>query len=392
MREFILSKIKKVFMIDPQSYNNLALYDKNLFDNIECNKKVLLGNDKFNDSNKIKFEFKALYKYSERKYIFKIMSYLVSQLKLLFILKNNNPDIIHFQWFKIPILDYLFLKIIKKISSKSKIVFTAHNILPHDTGNKYKNIYEKIYKLVDGIIVHTKKTKDELYKNFYVNRDKINVIPHGLLELNYNINRTNDFMNSFINLNKLDDKIVFGFIGSIRENKGIEMLLEVWEECQFLKNNDEAVLLIAGSCVNKDLKQKLLRINELNNIIIDIRFLPIDNFVAYLKVSDVILLPYLNISQSGVLLTALSEEKPILVSDRGGLTDPFEVGELGWIIEPTKYNLKNKIIEIINNKNYIKKIKNDNFLWNRVKKYYSWESIGKETEKFYEKIYNQIEK
>jgi glycosyltransferase involved in cell wall biosynthesis len=378
--------MRKIISIDPQSYSNLELYDKNLLKNIDCKETILLGNNKFKDKGITDFKFKALYNYSDKKHVFKFFSYLIAQIKLLFILKNNQPDIIHFQWFRLPFLDYILLKTIKRLLPKSKIVFTAHNVLPHDTGNKYQKRYNEIYNLVDGIIVHTNSSRKEIIDRFNIYNDKIKVIPHGLLELNYDENNTKEIKNNFIKKNGLDDKIALGFIGSIRKNKGIELLLDIWGENEFLNNNKEIVLLIAGSCNNKELKNRIDEISNYKNVITDIRFLPLDNFAAYMKASDVILLPYLNISQSGVLLSVLAEEKPVLVSDRGGLTDPFEVGKIGWIIEPTKSNLKDCLKQIINNKNEIRKIKNNAELWTKVQQYYSWEDIGEKTTDFYESL------
>lgn len=377
---------KTIILIDPQSYNNLEIYDFNLFKNMNYEKKILLGNEKFENKNTDEFKFKALYNYSDKKHIFKFFSYLISQLKLLFIMLSKKPDIIHFQWFKLPKIDYILIKIIRMLLPKRKLVFTAHNVLPHDTGDKYKKIYNKIYNLVDGIIVHTSRSKEEIINTFDITNDKIKVIPHGLLELNYDENNTNKIKNKFYENNNLDDKIILGFIGSIRKNKGIELLLDIWEENKFLNSNEEIVLLIAGSCNNKELKNRIDEISNYKNVISDIRFLPLDNFAAYMKASDVILLPYLNISQSGVLLSVLAEEKPVLVSDRGGLTDPFEVGKIGWVIKPTKSDLKECLREIINNKNEIRKIINNGELWTKVKQYYSWKDIGKKTTAFYESL------
>lgn len=382
----IFSKKRKLYLIDPQSYSNLELYDKNLLKNINYKQKTLLGNSKFEEKSISNFEFKSIYNYSDKKHVFKLISYLISQVRLSLILIRAKPDVIHFQWFRLPILDYFLLKLIKILLPKSKIVFTAHNVLPHDTGNKYKKIYNKIYNLVDGIIVHTNRSKEEIIDRFNISNNKINVIPHGLLELNYDENNTNKIKNEVYENNNLDDKIVLGFIGSIRKNKGIDLLLDLWEENELLNSNEDIILLITGSCKNDELKNRIEEISNYNNVITDIRFLPLDNFAAYMKVADVILLPYLNISQSGVLLSVLAEEKPVLVSDRGGLTDPFEIGKIGWVIEPTKSDLKECLKEIINNKNEIRKIKSNEKLWTKVKQYYSWKDIGKNTTAFYESL------
>ena len=49
--------------------------------------------------------------------------------------------------------------------------------------------------------------------------------------------------------------------------------------------------------------------------------------------SDVLLLPYKEISQSGVLLSGLKYKKTFIVSNVGGLTQPFNLGKVGWVLE-----------------------------------------------------------
>ena len=63
----------------------------------------------------------------------------------------------------------------------TKIVLTAHNVLPHINGYQYKNILEKIYSYIDGIIVHSEVLKKQMIKIFgeKVNDWSICVIPHG---------------------------------------------------------------------------------------------------------------------------------------------------------------------------------------------------------------------
>lgn len=382
-----MKKINSVFLIDPQSYNNLAIYDENLISNLNINKKVLLGNIKFENNKNI--HFIDLYKYSNKKFFLKILSYFFSQIKLLKNIIKNKPDVIHFQWFKLPYLDFWLLKFIKRFNLCNKVIYTAHNILPHDTGKKYKMIFNKIYDIVDGIIVHTDSSKKRLADEFSIKRDKVRVIPHGVLELNYDPKKTKKLTVNLIKKFNLKNKIVFSFLGYIRKNKGIELILNCWENESFLNENKEVVLLIAGNCSDNDIKKRLEELNRFDNVIIDIRFLPINDFAAYLKLSDVVLLPYKIISQSGILLSSIFEEKPVLVTNIGGLTDPYKIGKVGWIIDPDENSLKRKLKHIINNSDEIMEIKNNKKLWKKVKAYFSWENIGIETKNFYEYIYNK---
>ncbi|HHT03265.1 MAG TPA: glycosyltransferase family 4 protein, partial [Bacteroidales bacterium] len=103
------------------------------------------------------------------------------------------------------------------------------------------------------------------------------------------------------------------------------------------------------------------------------------------KISDVVLLPYRKISQSGLLLTALNYEKPIIASSIGGLKDPFKHGDVGWLIEPNNVEeLRDSILFILDNPNELDKIKQNIEMWLSIKEYYDWKQIQQKTFNLYD--------
>ncbi len=132
------------------------------------------------------------------------------------------------------------------------------------------------------------------------------------------------------------------------------------------------------------------KLNGLKNVIIENRFLTNEEFENYLDLSDVVLLPYSKISQSGILLSLISKRKPILVSNLEGLKEPFKFGKVGWILEElSSKNLAKKLEEISRNLQEIEEIKKSK-VWNKLDEYYDWKSIGEKTTKMYkEVIYNE---
>lgn len=108
------------------------------------------------------------------------------------------------------------------------------------------------------------------------------------------------------------------------------------------------------------------------------------DFQAYLEITDVLLLPYIKISQSGVLLSAIGSKIPFLVTNVGGLSEPLSVADVGWCIgEATIDNLKKKMMEIITNPNEVEIKKNNTLGWKLVQDYYNWATISSKTEKLY---------
>lgn len=357
------------------SYNNLSIYDRSLLNNVKNIEKIYLCNTKLEFENFEKTIIKKIYNYSDKKGILKILSYVWSQLLFLLFFFKNNIDLIHVQWIKLPYFDYFLYKTLKKIL-KVKIIFTAHNILPHDTGLKYKNIYKRIYTIADKIIVHSLKTKEEIVNEFEISEDKIKVIHHGLLDI-----KKDSVGEEKLNIRKGDEKI-YSFIGYLNEYKGIDFLVDAWKESEILKNNKGIRLIIAGKG-NVDFKG----IEEIENVTIINRFLEDFELDSIIKETDLFILPYRKISQSGVLLSILNERKPILVSGEGGLTDPFEFGKVGWIMEEkSSKNLKACLEKISFASNELEAIKKNDDIWQKIADNYDWQKIGEKTEKLYEEV------
>ena len=135
---------RTIVLIDPQSYNNLAEYDTQLLNNINYSYKILIGNTKYlSRKRENNFQFIGIFDYTQKKSIFRPLSYIISLAKCYSHVKMHSAVLVHFQWFKIPLFDYLLIKILKRYTN-AKVVFTAHNLLPHDTGKKYLKVFKKM--------------------------------------------------------------------------------------------------------------------------------------------------------------------------------------------------------------------------------------------------------
>jgi glycosyltransferase involved in cell wall biosynthesis len=354
------------------SYSNLEYYDKGILSNFTNTNVLFLGNVKI-ESKPVNIKSKLIYNYSGKKSFFKLFYYLISNFKLLYLILKFNPKLLHFQWFKLPLLDFYFLKVIKILKPNIKVLFTAHNILPHDSGNKFKSIFDKLYNLVDSIIVHDDYSKKTFLSIFDIKSDKINVIRHGLLKIPRDENKVNLNSNKFIFLN---DKIIFLFIGQITKYKGIDLLIDTWNQSVELNSNEKIHLILAGN----DKYNLLKKINNFQNVTIIDKFLTNEEFISFINLSNVILLPYLKISQSGVLMTVLHEKKHVLVSNIGGLIEPFKYANVGWILEDLNVeSFKNLILKITREIQIIDGISD----FEKLKNHYSWSVISNKTYELY---------
>jgi len=242
---------------------------------------------------------------------------------------------------------YLIISILKKIK-KYKIITTMHEVYED---KKIRSLIRKAYYRLrewpiiffsDLIIVHTNKARQELISRAM--KKKIVTIPHGSYQ-------TPIFLDELECKKRLgvEGKWVITIFGFIHRKKGYEKILKI------LPNLENTVLLIAGSPAPWDAEY----VNQLSNIIKSMnletkvilltKFIEEENLPVIFNASDIILLPYEEITQSGVLSMALAYRKPVIASK---LSTFLEVAQVYGCIElaESEEEWLNKIREILHSK------------------------------------------
>lgn len=369
----------KILYIDPQSSANLAQYDYHLLQ--EIRQQIIYCCNINYDANQLNnVDYRFVFKYNIYKNnIWRGISYIISLIKIFSVIRKERPNVIHIQWIKLWQFDFLLLTIIKLLYN-AKVVYTAHNVLPHDSGNSYKSRMKRYYQKVDVIITHTLVSKKELIELFSLNESKIQVIPHGLFLFDGNREELNLAKQRISAKLNLENKLVFSVLGIQNKYKGISLVMDLWKDLSKYNFFSRIELLIIGKKGNIDLSEML----GYDNVFVCDNYISNIDFQAYLEITDVLLLPYIKISQSGVLLSAIGSKIPFLVTNVGGLSEPLSVADVGWCIgEATIDNLKKKMMEIITNPNEVEIKKNNTLGWKLVQDYYNWATISSKTEKLY---------
>ncbi len=376
--------------IDPQSYDNLEIYDKSLLNQLPKDCNILYACSFLIKEGGMSCNIEALplFKYNRKKGPAKVLSYCCSLFKILLLIQKRRPSVMHIQWLRMAFVDSWFYLLLRKIF-RIKIVFTAHNLLPHDSGERYKGIYQKFYKRIDAIIVHDFNSKNELIEKFEIEFEKITVIKHGVLSFDLSEEKVEKEKKSILEEYGITPKqLVFSSLGIQGYYKGTDTLIKVWTNCTKLHDNPSCKLIIAGRCGVLDIES----LEAFTNVIVENKYLSDERLMAFLKISDVILLPYRTISQSGVLLSAIGIKTPFLVSNIGGLAEPLLVADVGWKIEKCDEKmLETALIQLVESPQEVRNKKYDNALaWDMVKEAYSWEEIAKKTWALYCSILDNI--
>lgn len=371
--------MNKIFFIDPQT---LSMYDYELLSRMGDNNIYLFGNKKYNylPMNNIICKFWFRYTYYNNNLI-KGISYILTMLRIAIFIIFNKPKVIHIQWVRIPTFDYYFYSVIR-YCFKSKIVYTVHNILPHTIKKRDFKHYKRFYSMSDALIVHTNTCKQELSKDFGINTKKIFIAPMGPYKSNENEEDLNYEVGKINNIYNLNNKIIFSILGVQSEYKGTDLLIEAWLGSEELKNNTEISLIVAGLNTNKFIVQ-----SNLYNIVAIDGHLSNLTFNALIRRSNVIVLPYRRIEQSGVLLSLISEHVPYCATNVGELTEPILNENIGWIIPEISIESIRETLElIVRNMNQIIEKAENELAWNRICSSYDWENSARITQNIYNNL------
>lgn len=307
------------------------------------------------------------------------LSLLCSYLIIAYYLVRYRPSVVHIQWLKLPEYEVWFYRQMRRLLG-FKLVFTAHNIMHRYKEEYYRGLYKKWYEYVDAIIVHTQDTRSDLVSKFGINADKVHIIMHGILDSTPHTPISAARMQELEARYPLEGKMVFSSLGAQSYYKGVDILLSVWQNTPELRENNDLRLVVVGPKKDVDVSP----LCEFENVFAESRRIPDDEFDYLLRHTDVYLLPYRDISQSGALLTAIAAQVPVLAAAVGGLKDPFTVAPIGWTIpEASEALLREAILHLVHHPELVEDVKRNKHHWELVREHYGWERIGNQTQQLY---------
>jgi D-inositol-3-phosphate glycosyltransferase len=250
---------------------------------------------------------------------------------------KSKSGIFHILWNnKFETLDRTLLMLYYRFLGK-RVVLTAHNVNSarrdsHDTFLNQLTLRIQ-YQLADHIFVHTEKMKRELIEEFGAGAAQVTVIPHGINTAVPSSSLTS--IQARQRLGIRDDQRTILFYGRITPYKGLEYLINAFRMVQ----GGEYRLIIAGrpdQCEEYwSGVQNLMREDvQSGGVIVRAEFIPDEETEIYFKAADVLVLPYRDIFQSGVLLLGYSFGLPALVADVGSLREEIVEGKTGFVFKP----------------------------------------------------------
>lgn len=256
----------------------------------------------------------------------------VRYLMRLFLHVIRRRRVVHIQFFRRERIESIFLLVLRLFGAR--VIFTAHNILPHENSAIDRWLRRGIYRAADRIIVHSEYIRRKLTAQFPITREKIHVIPHGNFDHyvpSQPVSRA--FARAGLGLCEKDNVALF--FGFIREYKGLDLLLSAFELCAQKEN--PVHLVIAGAAYPPELEARYrARIESMINkewIIYHPGFVPSEKVVLYFAACDVVVLPYKAIDHSGIVHLAYSFSRPLIATKVGDFAETIEDGRSGILLK-----------------------------------------------------------
>jgi glycosyltransferase involved in cell wall biosynthesis len=221
-----------------------------------------------------------------------------------------------------------------------KIIWEMHNIISHNGTFKDLKMSKWFYGNCDGIIFHSYDDISRTKQTLNVEKKSLNTVIHlpnfiGTYENNIDKNHARSV------LNIPPDKRVLLCFGQIRKNRGYDYLIKA------IDGMNNILVIIAGEIIDRDTYKFLLSQAKKDiRIKLSAKWISNEEIQIYFNACDVVILPYTEITTSGVVPLAYSFSRPVIVSRIGGIKEVVSK-ETGILVPPCNVNkLRIAIIDI----------------------------------------------
>lgn len=242
-------------------------------------------------------------------------------------IKKEKPDLVVIQWWH-PYFAPCYFGLCKLLKSR-EILFVCHNVFPHERFPLDKQLTKLVLKQGDYFITQSRMDAEDLLS---IKPDaRYKVTPHPT----YNAFKIKDMTGAEARsiLKIKENAKVLLFFGFVREYKGLKYLLDAMPAIR--QGVPDIQLWVVGDFGS----DKESYMNQIVSLKIGDVVKVVEGYIAdaevekYFAACDMVALPYSSATQSGIVQIAYGFQKPVLVTDVGGLPDVVTDGKTGYVVE-----------------------------------------------------------
>lgn len=314
--------------------------------------------------------------------LLKGLVYCASLFMVFLNVRRLKPRILHLQEIRIPFIEKWLLRYARR--QGVKIIFTAHDIVNTDLEHiSDSNGLNKVYQWFDSVVAHTESIKQTIASEFDIPLKKITVLPVGEYTMLPSGQLEQPAARKILGI--AENRKVALFFGYIRRYKGLNLLLDALAKTK--EKMPEIFLIIAGE-PKEEMREyyDFLEKYELSKFVfLDIRYIPMEKMSIYFSASDVVVMPYLRVFQSGLVRLAFAHKCPVIATDVGDLSLTVEHGKTGFLIQPNSVQaLTEAMQQAFSDQARLHEMGEAGYQMMRER--FSWQNIANEMKKLYDLI------
>jgi len=234
--------------------------------------------------------------------------------------RARQADVVHYQWLPVEPVD---VHLLPRVRPR---LLTAHDIVPREPRWGQVAATRKLIQKMDAVIVHSEHGAIRLSQELGADPARVHVIPHGAFDY---LTHLPDEAPLAPELAAVAEPVIL-FFGQIRPYKGLDVLLAAFRD---LAHADAELWVIGAPRIPLEPLRRAAA-EAPGKVRFDTRFLSDEEIPAYFRRADLVVLPYREIDQSGVLATALAFGKPIVMSAVGAFPEVVEQHGAGRLVPP----------------------------------------------------------
>ncbi|MGI4735807.1 MAG: glycosyltransferase [Janthinobacterium lividum] len=282
-------------------------------------------------------------------------------------LRRERPDLVIFR-FWLPVMGPALGTVARLVrgNGHTRVVAITDNVIPHEKRPGDGPLTRYFLRACDGFVTMSRSVLTDLQQLGYGQKPAL-YRPHPLYD---NFGPIIPRAQALAALGLPATERYLLFFGFIRAYKGLDVLLAAFADARLAAL--PVKLIIAGEFYEDAAPyEALIKQHQLaHRIVRATDFIPNEQVANYFCAADLVVQPYKHATQSGVSQIAYHFERPMLVTDVGGLAELIPDGEVGYVVQPTAAAIADALVDFCTHP--AKQVRFEEGT-RRVKKQFSWE-------------------
>ena len=293
-------------------------------------------------------------------------------------IKKEKPDLVLMKYWT-PFMSPCFGTIgrLARKNGHTKLICIADNIIPHEKRIVDKQFTKYFLNTIDGLVAMSKSVLDDA---LMFRKDIPTAICQHPIFDNFGDSVSRDEAIEQLGLDPHFRYMLF--FGFIRDYKGLDLLLKAIAHPQL---KEQPVKLIVAGEFYTDSKPYYDLIEEIgitNKLVMADKFISNNDVYKYFCAADIVVQPYKDATQSGVTQIGYHFNKPMLVTDVGGLSEIIPHGKVGYVVKPDVEAIAQALVDFYENQ---RKEEFESHVIEEKKKF-SWANMVNTIENVYKQI------